>query len=165
MRAASPVKRLPMKPLPFYSLFAALFLVAGLLGHVVPALAQEQPDSTVEDTQDEEAGTTSPQIKTLPPAYEDQLMRLSEILGALHYLRNLCGTGEGQAWREEMQKLIAAEKPSEQSQAQMIAAFNRGFRGYAEIHRECNDPAIEAANQFLAQGTRIAAEIPNRYGR
>lgn len=154
-----------MKTLSFYSLFAVLFLMGGPLGHPVPAGAQEQSGGAAEGTQDNEAGPAQPAIKTLPPAYEEQLMRLSEILGALHYLRNLCGTGEGQTWREEMQKLIAAEKPSEQSQAQMIAAFNRGFRGYAEIHRECNDPAIEAANQFLAQGTRIAAEIPNRYGR
>lgn len=154
-------------PFPF-TLFAVLVLVLGL--SLVPslAMAQEQSGEATEEAQGEEAEQTEPEqsgVRTLPPAYEGQLMRLSEILGALHYLRNLCDAKEGQLWRDEMEKLIAAEQPSQQSQAQMIAAFNRGFRGYAEIHRECNEPAIEAANQFLAQGTRIAAEIPNRYGR
>ena len=157
-----------MKTLPLHSLLAALFLALGLLILTGPTAAQEQPGETAEEAQGEETEQTEPEqsgIRTLPPAYEGQLMRLSEILGALHYLRNLCDAKEGQLWRDEMEKLIAAEQPSQQSQAQMIAAFNRGFRGYAEIHRECNEPAIEAANQFLAQGTRIAAEIPNRYGR
>ena len=31
--------------------------------------------------------------------YDDRLMRLSEILGAVHYLRELCGANDGQAWR------------------------------------------------------------------
>lgn len=148
-----------------HNLLAALFLALSLLSLPGAVTAQEQSGEAAGEAQGEEQQPEQPKIKTLPPAYEGQLMRLSEILGALHYLRNLCGAEEGQLWRDEMQKLIAAEKPSEQSQAQMVAAFNRGFRGYAEIHRECNEPAIEAANQFLAQGTRIAAEIPNRYGR
>ena len=151
--------RFQMRPLLLQTLFAAFCLALSLL-RPLPAAAQEQ--NTEQEAQTE---TGQPQVRSLPPAYEGQLMRLAEILGALHYLRNLCGTEEGQLWRDEMQRLIAAEKPSEQSQAQMVAAFNRGFRGYAEIHRECNEPAIEAANQFLAQGTRITAEIPNRYGR
>src|SRR2546423_1254857 len=31
------------------------------------------------------------------PAYEGDLQRLSEIIGALHYLRDICGAREGQA--------------------------------------------------------------------
>ncbi|MGB7286325.1 MAG: TIGR02301 family protein [Salaquimonas sp.] len=108
---------------------------------------------------------TRPQLKTLPPAYDEQMLRLAEVLGALHYLRELCGANEGQTWREEMEKLLAAEEPTEQRRAQLIAHFNRGFRGYAEIYRECTKPASEAANQFLQQGMRLAAEIPNRFGR
>ena len=34
--------------------------------------------------------------------YDDRLFRLSEILGAVHYLRELCGAEEGQQWRERM---------------------------------------------------------------
>src|SRR6266542_3498208 len=41
--------------------------------------------------------------------YESDLQRLSEILGALHYLRDICGAREGQIWRNEMQALLDAE--------------------------------------------------------
>ncbi len=42
---------------------------------------------------------------------DDSLTRLSEILGALHYLRGICGSSEGNRWRTEMQALIDAEAP------------------------------------------------------
>ena len=44
--------------------------------------------------------------------FENDLARLSEILGALHYLRALCGANEGQKWRAEMQALVEAEAPA-----------------------------------------------------
>lgn len=129
------------------------------------APAEGENGAASQDGAEADGNGNAGKLKTLPPAYEDQLMRLSEVLGALHYLRNLCGSEEGQKWREEMQQLIDAEQPDEASRAQMIARFNRGFRGYAEIHHECNQAAVEAANDFLLQGAKLAAEIPNRYGR
>jgi predicted secreted protein len=36
-------------------------------------------------------------------------MRLSEILGALHFLRGVCNSGEGEKWRTEAKALIDAE--------------------------------------------------------
>src|SRR5690606_25741597 len=38
--------------------------------------------------------------------FETELERLSEILGALHYLRGLCGAKDGQKWRNEMRALL-----------------------------------------------------------
>lgn len=136
---------------------AALTLLSALLVAPVPVLAQE--DAT------EEPLDTRPELKTLPPAYDAQMMRLAEVLGSLHYLRALCGADEGQTWRKEMIKLIEAEEPTDERRAQLIAHFNRGFRSYREIYRECTPIAAEAANQYLKQGMRLAAEIPNRYGR
>ena len=43
--------------------------------------------------------------------YDDQLLRLSEILGAVHYLRELCHAGEGTLWRDQMQALLDSEQP------------------------------------------------------
>jgi len=140
-------------------LFAVLLQVP--MGYAGIAMAQE----TQSEGEAEEAKPAPSTIKTLPPAYESQMLRLAEVLGSLHYLRGLCGAEEGQTWRNEMETLIAAEEPTAQRRAQLIAHFNRGFRGYAEIYRECTAPASEAANQFLQQGMRLAAEIPNRFGR
>jgi len=105
------------------------------------------------------------QILSLPPAYEKQMLRLSEILGALHYLRELCGANEGQKWREQMQEMITAEEPTEERKAQMIASFNHGFRGFQESYRECTSAAIEANNRYIAEGLKLSGEIPTRYGR
>jgi uncharacterized protein (TIGR02301 family) len=45
--------------------------------------------------------------------YDDHLMRLAEILGALHHLRPLCGASdEAQTWRDQMTALVEAEQPS-----------------------------------------------------
>lgn len=105
------------------------------------------------------------QIKVLPPAYDAQMMRLSEILGSLHYLRELCGANEGQQWRELMQQLIRTESPTPERQAEMTNRFNRGFRAFRETHRECTDAALEANNRYIFEGIKISSEIPARYGR
>lgn len=143
------------------------------LAVAVLLFAADQPPSFSQETTPETQGNTEavptpelrPELRTLPPAYESQLLRLAEALGALHYLRNLCGEEEGQTWRVQMEALMTAEEPNAQRRAQLIANFNRGFRGYQEIYRECTKPASEAANQFLQQAMRLSAEIPNRFGR
>jgi uncharacterized protein (TIGR02301 family) len=135
--------------------FAATLAMAVLLAGL-PAMAQTE--TSPEETPDE------PQIRTLAPAYDPEMLRLAEILGALHYLRNLCAAGEGQTWRDEMQELIDKEEPTEQRRAELVSRFNRGYRGFSEIYTECTPSAAEAANRYLRQGIRLSAEIPERYG-
>ena len=124
------------------------------------AHAQSTSQTTESPTQVE-----TPKIKTLPPAYEPQMLRLSEILGSLHYLRELCNANEGQKWRQAMQDMIQNEEPSEDRRAQMIANFNHGFRGFQETYRECTSSAIEANNRYMSEGIKLSGEIPTRYGR
>lgn len=137
------------------SLFSALIVMLSLMtsNH---GFAQSQ-ETTPE--------TPAPQIRVLPPAYNAQMMRLSEILGSLHYLRELCGAEEGQQWRDQMQNMITQEEPIAERRAQMIASFNRGFRGFQETYRECTDAAIEANNRYIFEGAKLAGEIPTRFGR
>ena len=118
-----------------------------------------------QETTPEAEEPVKPKIKVLPPAYDEQMMRLAEILGALHYLRELCGAKEEQLWRDEMKNLLVKEEPTPERRALLIARFNRGFRGFNETYRECTDAAIEANNRYIRQGTRLANEIPSRYGR
>src|SRR5690606_31765765 len=54
------------------------------------------------------------------PPYESDIVRLSEILGALHYLRELCGADEGQLWRDKMAELLEAETPADARRAKLI---------------------------------------------
>jgi uncharacterized protein (TIGR02301 family) len=95
--------------------------------------------------------------------YEGDLQRLSEILGALHYLRDLCGAREGQVWRNEMQALVDAEAPSGERRERLIASFNRGYRGFQQTYRTCTPAADYAIRRYLDEGSKIARDITARY--
>ena len=91
--------------------------------------------------------------------YDDQLMRLSEILGAVHYLRELCGADEGQLWRDEMQKLVKVEGTTAIRRAKLVKGFNKGYRGYRRTYRSCTEPARQAVERFMEEGEQIAGVL------
>lgn len=95
--------------------------------------------------------------------YDGDLQRLSEILGALHYLRAICGTNEGQKWRTEMQQLLDAEAPGGERRARLMTSFNRGYRGFQQTYRSCTPAAGVAIRRYLGEGAKIAREITARY--
>jgi uncharacterized protein (TIGR02301 family) len=95
--------------------------------------------------------------------YESEMQRLSEILGALHYLRDVCGAKEGQTWRNEMQALVDAEAPSGERRERLIASFNRGYRGFQQTYRTCTPAADFAIRRYLEEGSKIARDITARY--
>jgi uncharacterized protein (TIGR02301 family) len=97
------------------------------------------------------------------PPYENDLQRLAEILGALHYLRGVCGANDGQTWRNEMQSLIDAEAPSGERRDRLIAKFNLGYRGFQQTYRTCTPAADLAIRRYLEEGSKIARDITARY--
>jgi uncharacterized protein (TIGR02301 family) len=99
------------------------------------------------------------------PPYEQQLLRLSEILGSVHYLRHLCNAGEGEMWRDEMAKLIETEEPDETRRARLVDRFNRGYESFRSVYLACTPAAAEASQRYLEEGAKLAAEITARYGR
>jgi uncharacterized protein (TIGR02301 family) len=107
-------------------------------------------------------GAEPPRAQTAAP-FDKDLQRLSEILGALHYLRAICGAKEGQKWRNEMQALIDAEVPSGERRTRMIASFNRGYQGFQQTYRTCTPAADFAIRRYLEEGSRIARDITGRY--
>ena len=88
--------------------------------------------------------------------YDDRLYRLSEILGAVHYLRELCGAEEGQQWRERMSELLQAEGSSALRKAKLTRSFNKGYQSYSRTYNTCSPSAQSAINRFLAEGAQIA---------
>ena len=103
-----------------------------------------------------------PPPRTVRP-YDRDMQRLSEILGALHFLRGICGTNEGQKWRNEAQALIDAEAPSGERHDQMVSSFNRGYRSFQQSYRTCTPAADFAIRRYLDEGAKIAREITARY--
>ncbi len=126
----------------FSSAFAAVLLAAALLAASGPAAAQ-----------------------TADPPYESQLLRLSEILGALHYLRPLCGADEDQLWRQQMEELIAAEEPNDRRRARLTDRFNLGYSSFASVYRTCTQAAVAAVDRYQREGVKITRDITARYGR
>ncbi|REF87992.1 uncharacterized protein (TIGR02301 family) [Methylovirgula ligni] len=99
-----------------------------------------------------------------PPPYEPQLLRLSELLGALTYLQNLCGGQNGQIWRDKMTALMDAETQNPLRRSRLAGAYNRGFNGYELNYRECTPNAQTIITRFLDESGKIARDVAHRYG-
>ena len=107
------------------------------------------------------AAPTRAEVAAAP--FDGSLQRLAEILGALHYLRNICGANEGMKWRNEVEALISAEAPSGDRRARMIASFNRGYRGFQQSYRSCTPAADLVIRRYLEEGSKLAREMTARY--
>ena len=99
------------------------------------------------------------------PAYDPQLLRLSEILGSVHYLRRLCGSSEGNLWRDQMQGIIDAENPSPERRARMVDRFNHGYQGFRSVYRTCTPAATLAIDRYMQEAAKIVRDVAARFGR
>lgn len=128
-----------------------------------PIAPQQQPQRTAPAAV-QPAPKQDVRIIETPPAYEGEMNRLAEILGALHYLRPLCGTADGTRWREEMSRLIEAEHPPEERRGKLVASFNRSYTAYEQTYRSCTPAAQLAVTRFVDEGAKLSREIATRYG-
>ena len=110
------------------------------------------------------SATSAQEIDRTALPYDAQMLRLSEILGALHYLRQLCNSAEGGVWRQQMEALLESEQPDEVRRARMVDRFNRGYETFRSVYRTCTPSAALAVDRYVDEGARIAADIVARYG-
>lgn len=132
----------------------ALLLTAGLSQplHAQPKADPVQP-------------APPPAAAETPAPYDEQLLRLAEILGSVHYLRNLCNPGKEDAWRADMQQLLDAEAKDEAKRKEKLtAAFNRGYRSFASVYTGCTPQAVVAEERYRNEGATLATEITARFG-
>ncbi len=113
------------------------------------------------------AGQTAIAQQNAPdaPPYEQELMRLSEIFGALHFLRPLCKEADTPSWRDRMEDFLDAETLDENRRRRFIERFNQGYRGFSVAYRDCTDAARLAMGQYLSEGETIITDVTSRYGR
>ncbi|WP_297322267.1 TIGR02301 family protein [uncultured Bartonella sp.] len=97
------------------------------------------------------------------PQYDVKMLRLAEVLGSLHYLRNLCGEKTTQ-WRDRMEELIKAENPTPTRRARLYAAFNDAYRAFSVNYHSCTKAAVDADQRYIKEGSALANELLNRYG-
>jgi len=124
----------------------------------VPKKPAPKPAAKAEPSKD---GTAA--LEETPPPYEPQLLRLAEILGALSYLRDICGSPDAAAWRGRMESLLDAETKTPLRREHLAGAFNRGFHGYELSYKTCTDNARVVIERFSREGETIAHDIANRY--
>lgn len=129
-----------------------------------PAAPQQQQPQRAAPAAVAPAQKQEVRIIETPPAYEGEMNRLAEILGALHYLRPLCGARESTRWREEMSRLIEAEQPPEERRGKLVASFNRSYTAYEQTYRSCTPAAQLAVTRFVDEGAKLSREIATRYG-
>jgi uncharacterized protein (TIGR02301 family) len=103
------------------------------------------------------------QAPAQPAPYDHDMQRLSEILGALHFLRGICNSNEGQKWRNEALALIDAETPSGKRHDEMVASFNRGYSGFQQSYRTCTSAADVVIRRYLEEAAKIARDMTARY--
>jgi uncharacterized protein (TIGR02301 family) len=111
----------------------------------------------------EKSEAPAPDSSSAAP-YEPDLLRLSEIIGALAYLRNLCGAQDGDRWREEMSTLLAAQGDSKMQRERLAGAYNKGFRDYEIIYHSCTPNAHAVISSYLAEGSKLTRDVTSRYG-
>lgn len=101
-------------------------------------------------------------VRALPDdarPYDQKLLRLAEILGAMHYLRELCGANDGQKWRERVRELIKTEGTTALRKATIARAFNAGYRGYGRTYRSCTNSAQATIARFLGEAVSLSESL------
>jgi uncharacterized protein (TIGR02301 family) len=91
--------------------------------------------------------------------YDDKLLRLSDILGSVHFLRELCGHSDGQLWRDRMNELMNAEGSSALRRAKLTRGFNNGYRSYSRSYTTCTPSAETATTRLITEGADIAETL------
>lgn len=147
-----------MIPVRFHS---QRLLLSVLIAVAVPTCALAQPTKT----EPAKPAPTESVTQEAAAPYDNRLTRLSEILGSVHYLRNLCNPGKEDEWRTAMQQLLDKETANEPKRRERLtAAFNRGYRSFASVYTACTAAALVAEERYRIEGATLATEIAARFG-
>ena len=137
-----------------------LCLAVALAG---PALAQQRGSRAAPAPAKDASKEASPPAD-VPAPYDRDLMRMSEIIGALAFLRGLCAAPDAAEWPARMKALIESEGVTPARRDRLAGAYNRGYRGYALTYRVCTPAAHEAAARYVAEGDRLSHALAGRFG-
>lgn len=131
----------------------ALVLLLGVFA-IAPEARSQETEGATESVERVPAGP--------PPIYEKELLRLSEVIGALAFLRGLCEAEDAAEWSEKMQALLDAEGPARAER--LAGAYNRGYGAFALTYRVCTPSAELAISRYLDEGDQLSRLIASRYG-
>ena len=101
--------------------------------------------------------------RAIDPPYQQEMERLSEILGSLYFLTPLGKPEAKSDWRGEMADLISLDEPDDDRRQRLTGAFNAGFEAYARLYRVCTVSAQQALSRLLVEAEKTARDIHSRY--
>lgn len=93
------------------------------------------------------------------PPYEGRLLRLSEIVGSLHFLTLLCRAEEGQLWHHKMNDILKVEAKTPLRRAKLIERFNSGFDSFQATYRKCTPSAKTALERYVLEAEVIVRNL------
>jgi uncharacterized protein (TIGR02301 family) len=95
---------------------------------------------------------------------ENGLVRLAEILGAVHHLRDVCGAHEGSLWRNKMIDLLEAARPPAGRRQYLIGRFNDAYYRVRGTYPQCSPGAVREVNALFGEGQQLAAKLTSASG-
>jgi len=87
------------------------------------------------------------------------LVRLAEILGSVHHLREVCGADEGALWRNKMIDMMNVASLDTEARQRMISHFNDAYYQARSMFPECSRSAAAKSNALFDEGRRLAASL------
>jgi len=113
------------------------------------------------------APTEAPPPAEAPP-YEGQLLKLSELMGTVAFLADLCPDlhdpdQNGEMWRQKAKGLLDAESNNDTLKALLAGAYNRGYAGYEVNYHLCTDTARLSFKHALAAINSISRTLTRKY--
>lgn len=90
---------------------------------------------------------------------QDGLVRLSEILGAVHHLREICGANEGALWRNKMIDMLNVAALDADGRQRLISHFNDAYFQALKAFPDCSASAAAKSNALFDEAHRLAARL------
>lgn len=99
------------------------------------------------------------------PAYINDTLRLSGVLGAAHGIRVVCNGPSDQFWRVYMQELLDLEAPERGTQLRsaMARAFNNSYSREARPGRSCDESTVQREASLAEQGRELAEKLASAH--
>lgn len=98
------------------------------------------------------------QAEKIPP-YENRLLRLSEIMGSLHFLTLLCRPDEGGVWHQKMTEILNVEAKTQIRKAKLTERFNAGFGSFQATYRKCTPSAETSMGRYISEAQVIVRNL------
>lgn len=95
---------------------------------------------------------------------DKDLLRLSEIMGTLSFLRHLCASADADIFSQSMSALLSSETASSSRREQLAGAYNKGYRAFSLTYRSCTPSAQQAMARLMQEGNTISRRLTLRYG-